>query len=98
VTLQKAEQEHKNQTNFAIVAFERYYGIRRYVRVLGDPIKNDTFISMAEYESNMYVLGRREEAPNSIWLRTFNVYLAILRTDTGYITQELLMGSRAIQD
>jgi hypothetical protein len=36
--------------------------------------------------------------PGNIWLRTFNIYLAIMRVDTGFITQEVRLGSRALQD
>jgi hypothetical protein len=98
MTLDQAGQEHRNQTNLAILAFQRQYGVRRYVRLLGDERANDTFVGFAEHESNLYVLGRREELPGNIWLRTFNIYLAILRLDTGFITQEVRLGSRALQD
>ena len=82
-TMRDAKGENRNQTNVAVLAFERYYGTYKYVRLLGDPIKNDTFVGFAEYESNMYILAKKEDPPGNIWLRTFNIYLGILRTDSG---------------
>ena len=52
--------------SFFISIFSVIDGIRRYVKVLGHPVKNDYFSGFATYGSNLYVLLMREDIPSSI--------------------------------
>ena len=80
------------------MAYDRNYGNRRYVQLLGDPYVNDTFHGMSTYAANVYVLIRRAERPSSLYTRTYNVLLYELRQDAGNINQLLRMGGEGFQD
>ncbi|CDW83340.1 proprotein convertase subtilisin kexin type partial [Stylonychia lemnae] len=94
----RANNQYTNQTNIAVVAYDRYYGNKRYVNLLGDPVLNDSFRGMGTQANFLYVLLKRDDPPDYAWERKYNIYLAEIFQDTGILNQEVLMGSQGLQD